>query len=160
MLYGFAIDNEAMAKGAQIVYAVYRSRDKNRGPSGVDMWAQIERFIRSSAKRAIDLGGFVDSFKRKMGCGTLNPRWMKTDNQIGALIQNADGSFIKLNQEDGRAFMIDLFSLPAGEQQEIVEMLYQKAQIVVLLVRERLEREKPIEGRFENVKEGENHEDE
>ncbi|MCK9183081.1 MAG: hypothetical protein M0P13_09430 [Fibrobacteraceae bacterium] len=85
---------------------------------------------------------------------------MKTDNQIGALIQNADGSFIKLNQEDGRAFMIDLFSLPAGEQQEIVEMLYQKAQIVVLLVRERLEREKPIEGRFENVKEGENHEDE
>ena len=78
---------------------------------------------------------------------------MKTDHQIGALVQNADGSFIKLNQEEGRAFMIDLFSCPAEEQEEIIETLYQKAQIIVLLVRERLEREKPIEGRFENMKE-------
>ena len=49
--------------------------------------------------------------------------------------------------------MIDLFSCPAEEQEEIIETLYQKAQIIVLLVRERLEREKPIEGRFENMKE-------
>ena len=64
MLLGFETENKVKANAAFIIYVIYRSRDKKRGPSGVDMWGQIERFAKASAKRAEDIDDFVEAYKK------------------------------------------------------------------------------------------------
>ena len=154
MLFGFDTENEARAAGALLVYAVYRSRDAKRGPSGYDMWEQIERFTRRAAKRADDVSGFLNKFKREMACGTINPRWCKTGiAQANATFMD-DGSVLVHGGEDGpRDFMISITESSAEEQKKIIETLYEQSECIILLVRDRLEREKPVEGRFSEVEE-------
>ena len=151
MLLGFRTDDMVKASSAFLVYAIYRSRDTKRGPSGVDMWAQIERFCRSSAKRAEGIDQFVQTFKRKMACGTINPRYTRTGSAANAVFVPETGE-IKVFGDDARDFGMDVFEQPAEKQEEIVNCLYNNTQAVILLVRERLEREK-------NMMEEENDED-
>jgi len=146
MLFGFDTENETVAAGALLVYATYKSRDAKRGPSGYDMWEQIERFARRSAKRADDVGGFLAKFKPMMACGTLNPRYCKT----GVASDNAtvleDGSVVvKSEQSEHRDFLIAITESSDEEQQKIVDCIYEQTQRIILLVRDRLERERPYE---------------
>ena len=52
MIYGFDTQDKEAATAALIVYAIYRSRDIKRFKVSTQMWGQIERFVKSSAKRA------------------------------------------------------------------------------------------------------------
>lgn len=140
MLLGFNTENEVKAKAAMLVYVIYKSRDAKRGPSGLDMWGQIERFAKAAAKRSEGVDDFVDSFKRKMACSTINPYWMRNDASATNATVLKDGSIISF-KEDMRIFGIEIFE-DGEEGKEIVDCLYRKTQIVVLLVRDRLEREK------------------
>lgn len=136
MLFGFPTQSVTAAKAAMLVYATYRSRDVKRGPSGLDMWGQIERFIRSSAKRALTVGEFVNVFKRKMACPTLKPQYMHADwnapNEYGEIIVS----------ENKRQFLAEVLECPDEEQRDIVDCLYTQTAKIVLLVRSRLEDEK------------------
>lgn len=140
MIYGFNTDDQIKAKAAMLIYVVYKSRDSKRGPSGLDMWGQIERFAKASAKRSEGIDEFVDQFKRKMICSTINPYWMRNDFSSANASVMEDGSIITFSGEDVRSFGLELFDGPDGA--EIVDCIYRKTQIVILLVRDRLEREK------------------
>lgn len=155
MLFGFDTKDEIIASGALLVYAVYRSRNKNRGPSGTDMWGQIERFARASAKRADSVGDFIAAFKRRMACETINPRWCKTGIIAGRVARTDTGEIMVFggDGEEQRDFMIQIVECKAEKQAQIVEAIYEHTQRIILLVRDRLEREKPIEGRIE-IEEG------
>lgn len=140
MLLGFNTENEIKAKAALIVYVIYKSRDSKRGPSGLDMWGQIERFAKASAKRSEGIDGFVDSFKRKMACPTINPYWMKDDiPAANAVMKN--GAITTFGSDSLRSFGLSVFE-DEENGKEVVECIYSKTQIVILLVRDRLEREK------------------
>ena len=141
MLLGFQTEDITVAKGAMLIYAIYRSRDKRRGPSGTDMWGQIERFARSAAKRALDVGSFVSAFKRRMACDTIAPKWMET-------------SWV-YEQDEKRQFMPEILECSPEEQRCIVEVIYRETSRLILLVRGRLEDEKPIETKLtESVETG------
>lgn len=149
MLFGFNTENDTVAAGALLVYATYKSRDVKRGPSGYDMWDKIERFARRASMRADDVGGFLNRFKPMMGCGTLNPRFCKTGIVANNAIMEGDGSIIVNGEKsESRDFMISITEAPQEEQQKIVDCIYDQAQRIILLVRDRLEREKPIETEF------------
>lgn len=141
MLLGFETDNEIKAKAAFIIYVVYKSRDVKRGPSGIDMWGQIERFAKASAKRSEGIDDFVNSFKRKMACATINPRWMKNDSVATNALVTKNNEIIVFNNSDTRTFGLDVFD-DEEKGREIVDCIYNKTQIIILLVRDRLEREK------------------
>lgn len=152
MLFGFDTEDERIAAGALLIYVVYRSRNKNRGPSGLDMWGQIERFARASAKRAETLGDFVSAFKRRMACDTINPYWCNTGIVAGKTVRTDTGEIMVFgDNESHRDFLVEIMERELEKQNEIIEMLYDQTQRIILLVRDRLEREKPIEGRFEEV---------
>lgn len=140
MLLGFGTENEIKAKAAYIVYVIYKSRDTKRGPSGVDMWGQIERFAKASAKRSEGIDAFVNTFKRKMACATINPRWMKNGNATNARVMK-NNEIIVFNNVDTRTFGLDVFD-DEESGKEVVKCIYEKTQIIILLVRDRLEREK------------------
>lgn len=141
MIHNFRTDKKENADAALIVYAIYRSRDKDRGPSGLGMWGQIERFIKVSSKRSVTLGEFVDKFKKKMACDTISPQHAKTDEAGFAQIQS-DGSIVVKEQSSSRSFMIDVLESEESHQRKVIDALYKETQLIVLLVRARIEMEK------------------
>lgn len=143
MLLGFNTENEIKAKAAFIIYIVYKSRDAKRGPSGLDMWGQIERFAKASAKRSEDIDEFINMFKRKMACSTINPHWMKSESVAANAFVAGNGQIITFGN-NSRSFGLDIFeNTECGK--EVVDCIYAKTQIIILLVRDRLEREKMFE---------------
>lgn len=140
MLLGFNTGNEIKAKAAMLVYVVYKSRDVKRGPSGLDMWGQIERFAKAAAKRSEGIDDFVNSFKRKMACSTINPHWMRNDISSTNAILKGDGTIMSFGG-DLRAFGLEIFD-DEENGKSVVDCIYNKTQIIILLVRDRLEREK------------------
>ena len=146
MLFGFDTENETVAAEALLVYATYKSRDVKRAPSGYDMWEQIERFARRSAKRANNVSEFLAKFKPLMACGTLNPHWCKTGITASNALVEEDGSVIvKGENSSHRDFLVAITESPEDQQQKIVDCIYEQTQRIILLVRDRLEREKPYE---------------
>lgn len=150
MFYNFDTDDERVATAALLVYAIYRSRDAKRFKVTPDMWGQLERAVKSAAKRAMDLGDFIEKLKPKLQCATIHPRWARTlPDGIVSMKMMPDGSIIHIQDKGRRQFLTDI--LKEVDHREVLDYLYKKTSLVILLVRDRLEREKPIEENFEEV---------
>lgn len=149
MEFNFDTDDRPAAAAAQIVYAVWRSRDQRRFHVTPDVWSQVERFCRAAAKRATTLAEFVERLKPRLCCDSLNPRWLRTGTLTASpLVALGDGSYAELAaRPEQREFLTGLLSDPEA-QRPVLRTLQRETSYVVLLVRDRLEREKPIEQRF------------
>ena len=143
MYYNFDTSNESAGIAALLVYGIYRSRDTKRFKITPDMWGQIERSVKSSAKRATDLTDFMEKLKPKLHCSTIQPRHMQLNDQLLAMYKINDGSIIHKEDKGKRQFWTEI--LEESDHEAVLEILYKKTGLVVALVRERLEREKPIE---------------
>lgn len=156
MIYNFDTANENAATAAFLVYAVYRSRDMKRFKVSPSMWDTIERAVKSVAKRAEDMAEFIEKLKPKLACASIKPKWAKTvpDGTI-SMIQGPGGDLIEIGQDqEKRQFMTDV--LDDADDKAVLDILYRKAAYVVLLVRDRIEREKPYEAQlYEEMAEGE-----
>ena len=96
MYYGFNTGDENAALGALLVYGIYRSRDVKRFKVTPDMWGIIERAVKSSAKRALDLHDFIEKLKPRLMCSALKPKWMATDtNTITMAIDPETGELLQ-----------------------------------------------------------------
>jgi hypothetical protein len=144
MYYGFETENENAALGALIVYGIYRSRDMKRLKITPDIWNQIERAVKSSAKRAIDLHDFIEKLKPRLMCSGLKPRWMNTEaSTITMFVDKTTGEVYQKSDKGRRQFWVEIFE--SVDHQPILEVLYQKTSWIIALVRDRLERERPLE---------------
>jgi len=118
------------------------------------MWSQIERFVRRAAKRADGIGDFLKSLKPLMGCGAINPHWSRSGNPAMNAVQFEDGSiFVHGGDDEPRDFMLSITEASPERQQQIVNILYDQTQRIILLVRDRLEREKPFDPKITEVTE-------
>ena len=155
MIYWFDCDDLEhaidYATAALFLYAVYRSRNRQRFKVTPDMWGYIERATKSCAKRAETIPAFLDCLKRKLQADSLDPRAMAVGLRgTIPLVEAGDGAYIQLAQpEDQREFLTRV--LADCDQARVLRILERETSYVVLLVRDRLERERPIEARFETV---------
>lgn len=150
MIYNFDTHDEHAATAALLLYAIYRSRDQKRFKITPDMYGVIERAVKSVAKRAPDLFEFIERLKPKLACSTIHPRWAKTlpDNLVSMRYNPETGEVMQLGTDQGkRQFLTEV--LDEVDHRAVLDVLYKKAAYVVLLVRDRLEREKPMEAKFE-----------
>lgn len=148
MKYGFDTQDDHAATAALLVYAIWRSRDMKRFKVTPDVWSQVERFAKASAKRATTLPRFIESLKPRLLCGTISPRWMEVGIKGAVpMVDTEDGLRIQLSApDDQREFMTAV--IDDADTRRVLDRLYRETAYVVLLVRDRLEREKPIENRF------------
>lgn len=147
MIYGFDTSNGSAALGALLVFGIYKSRDVRKFKVSVDMWGIIERGVKSSAKRAEDLTDFIEKLKPKLMCGAINPRYMKTEQDAVTMYHDRDtGELWSKANDDKRQFWTRL--LEEADAQAALEALYKKTSLIIALVRDRLEREKPIEAQL------------
>jgi hypothetical protein len=151
MIYNFDTSNENAATAAFLVYAIWRSRDVKRFKITPSLWDQVERAVKSVAKRAEDLGEFIEKLKPKLACASIKPKWAKTvPDGIISMIQAPDGSLMEIGQDqEKRQFMTDV--LESADDRAVLDVLYKKAAYVILLVRDRIEREKPYEAQIEEA---------
>ncbi len=154
MHYNFDTDDSVGAVGALLVYAIYRSRNLKRFKVSPDMWGMIERAVKSSSKRAMDLGYFMEKLKPKLHCETIQPRWTNTmpDGVISMKLDQLTGELIQVADKGRRQFLTAV--LQDVDHRQVLDFLYRKTALVVLLVRDRLEREKKIietEGEYIDV---------
>lgn len=153
MIYGFDTTDEHAATGALLVYAIYRSRDRTKHKVSPDMWDQIERFTKDAAKRSRSLPQFIEALKPRLYCGSIRPRWMavgmKGEIPLISITDPDTGAFQYAIQPgadpEQREFLTQVFE--RADAKQVVERLYRETAWVVLLVRDRLEREKPVEAR-------------
>lgn len=148
-VYGFDTDDIDAATGALLVYAVWRSRDPRRFKITPDVWAQVERFTKAAAKRAETLPRFLEAIKPRFACGTIHPRWMEAGIKgVVSLGQTAHGELLGVadGARPAREFLTGV--LAQVEHRAVLELLYRETAWVVLLVRDRLERERPVEQQF------------
>ena len=148
MYYGFDTDNECAGIAAQVVYTIYRSRDPRKLKVTPDFWGIIERQVKSTAKRAENLGEFIERLKPRLGCSSISPKWAETGIvQEKRYEKRHDGVLMEIADKGRRMFLTDL--LCVANHGEILDVLYRSASLVILLVRDRLERERPLD-----IKEG------
>lgn len=148
MIYNFDTENRQEAIAALLVYAIYRSRDKKRFKVTPEMWGQIERFCKSSAKRARNIQQFLEQFKSKMMCASISPKWTEI-GATGKLFKHGD-NFIDFGGDDKREFLTSIIS--EADHKTVLNCLLKETTWVIALVRDRLEQEKSIESTF-NVEE-------
>ncbi len=148
MIYSFDTTKESAATAALLVYAVYRSRDKRKYKITPEMWGQIDRFTKASAKRAENLPQFIDTLMPRLCCPSINPKWMMV-GVSGRLTEMGDGQYAEFSKtnEKGREFLTSV--LETDLTPDILNRLYKETTYIILLVRDRLEREKPIEKSFD-----------
>lgn len=150
MIYNFDTNDESAAVAALLVYAIYRSRDIKRFKITPEMWNTIERGVKSVAKRAEDLAEFIEKLKPKLSCPSIKPKWAKTiPDEIVSFMRGANGELYSIEQDERRQFLTEI--IETADNKAALDILYRKAAYVILLVRDRLEREKPYEGMFEEV---------
>lgn len=140
MIYNFDTENEDLALASLLVYAIYQSRDKNKFKVTPDMWGIIERQVKSSSKRAITILDFLEKFKSKIKCSTIAPRYMRTSSNAEVLVPDGHGGFISRREEKINSFWTQ--EIEKADDKKVLNELYKHTNFVILLVRERLEREK------------------
>jgi hypothetical protein len=146
MIFNFETKQSHAALAALVVYSVYRSRDMKRFKVSPEMWGQIERFVKSSAKRAKTLPEFIDKLMPRLACASISQKWMKIGMANG-MVALADGSFMQFPvSDDSREFLTQI--LESVDSKAAVKSLYTETTFIILLVRDRIEREKPIEKSF------------
>lgn len=146
MIWGFETDDIALAAACQVIYVVYRSRDHKRFKVTPDMWGRIEQAAKSAAKRAADLTDFIEKLKPKLCCRTLRRQWMTADTRTVTLYKAPDGTLLSRGVDRvGCDFLVDVLSGRAAPHASVLDNLYRKTSLVIALVRERLERERPLE---------------
>lgn len=69
-----------------------------------------------------------------------------------AAIQDESGNII-VSGDKGRQFLTEI--IENGHDSDVMNYLYKETARIIMLVRERLERERPIEGKLEKIIEGE-----
>jgi hypothetical protein len=148
MLYGFDTDDQNAATAALCLYAIYRSRNPKRLKVTPDFWGVIERAVRSTAKRATTIPVWIEKLKPKLGCETISPKWAATDagGLITMLPDPRTGELMQVGGRPKREFLTSVIG--EADNKAVLEVAYKQAAYVVLLVRDRLEREKPYEAQF------------
>lgn len=132
MQLGFATENEKRAKAALILYAAFRSRGKNSSLNGLETWNRFASYIRGACLKSENTAQFVSVFCKMADIGSIRPCYLETD---GGMLIMRDGSIIQ--SKDVKEYKIDIM-----EDDGLMDIFENESQMLVMLIRERLQREK------------------
>jgi hypothetical protein len=145
VIYNFDTNDEQCAVAALLIYVIYRSRNTQRFKVTPDMWSRIFRFTQSAAKRSKTIPDFLSKFSKKMDCESINPKWMKIATNNSPSLLQIDDYFIEFNNPLSRYFMTKIIDDLNMKDNDVIKLLKTNTSWIILLVRERLEREKQVE---------------
>lgn len=132
MEFGFDTESPERGKAALILYTMYRSREPSSPLNGLETWTRFVSFAKGACLKSTSLAEFVDNFCKKAQIGTVKPLYLKTD---GNMVVMPDGSII---EDPGvKDYKLNIFA-----EDGLLPLIEKETQYLVLLVRERIQREK------------------
>lgn len=140
MQYGFDTENLERAKAALILYAAYKSRNKNSSMNGVDTWTRFTAYIRGACLKSTNTAEFISKFCRMGGIDSIKPFYLSTDD---GLVVMPDGSLIQ--SENVKDYKVSLF-----EDDSLMNIFENEGMLLQMLVRARIQREK-LEGKDDEI---------
>lgn len=146
MRYHFDTADESAAVAALLLYATWRSRDPARLKITPDIWDQVTRFVKASAKRSRTIPEFLDALMPRLCAGSLKPRWLAVGYRGLTAYTDAAGHTEYVQLAEQREFLAGI--LEKADHREVLARLFRETAWVVLLVRDRLEREKALESKL------------
>lgn len=132
MLLKFDTDDLKRAKAALLLYAMYKSRGANSSLNGLETWERAASYIRAAALKSCNTAEFVQNFCKKAQIGSVKPRYLDT----GELAVIADTGEL-ISSENYKDFHMDIL-----EDDEIYKIIDKESLYIIMLVRERIQREK------------------
>lgn len=144
MLYQFDCTSLKRAKAALLLYALYRSRDQKSSLNGVETWERFGSYIRGACLKSTTTAEFVQNFCRKAKIESIKPRYLRTEYPV----EMPDTGELVVS-DSVQDFQIEIF-----EDNTILLLIASETLYLIMLVRERIQREK-----FQQL-EGENDENE
>lgn len=132
MLYKFDTESLERAKAALLLYGMYRSRNKNSPLNGPETWDRFNAFVRGAWLKSSTTAEFVQEFCRKAKIESIKPRYLDTGEPV-------------LVPETGELIQSDSFAdyrLNIVEDDSLLDLFNKEAFFLIMLVRERIQREK------------------
>lgn len=138
MCYKFDCDELSHAKAALLLYAMYKSRDKNSPLNGLETWDRFQAFVRGACLKSHTTAGFVQEFCRKAKISSVKPRYLDTGDPIAI---NDSGEMVLMNG-------VHDYRLSIIGDDSLLDLYNTESVYLIMLVRERIQREK-LEGTYE-----------
>ncbi len=132
MLFKFNTESELRAKAALLLYAAYRSRGQNSSLNGLETWTRFSAYVRGACLKSENTAEFITNFCKMSGVGSIQPRYLETN---GGLIKLPDGTLVQ--SESIKEFQTGIF-----EDDRLMNVYENEGQIIIMLIRERIQREK------------------
>lgn len=132
MLYNFDTSDAGRARAALLIYALFKSRDAGSPLNGLETWSRAESFCKAGCLKSSNTAEFVTRFKEMAKIPSIKPYYL-TDSD--GLVQMPDGSVIQSDKI--RDYKMGIF-----EDDTIRQTIEREYPIIVMLVRERIQREK------------------
>lgn len=132
MRYQFDTDDELKARAALLLYAVYRSRSSNSPVSGMDTWTRFAAYMRGASIKSSSTAGFIQELCRKCKTENIKPRYLDTGDPV-------------INRESGELIEAEGYydyRMSSFNDDNLLRIFREESQYLILLVRERLQREK------------------
>lgn len=135
MYLNFDTDDLKRAKAALLLYAMYRSRGADSPLNGLETWDRFASFMRGACLKSYTTAGFVEAFCRKAKIESVKPRYLSTGEPVkmpdSGLLVRADG--------------VRDYRLGIMEDDSLLQIFAEESMYLIMLVRERIQREK-LEG--------------
>lgn len=144
MQLNFETDNVTRARAALLLYAIYRSRDKNSSLNGLETWNRLESYCKGACRKSSTTSEFVTKFKEMSKTGAIKPKYLTGGTNGMQMLP--DGTIVE--SSEAKEFHTEIL-----EDDSIRDVIEKEYPLIVMLVRERIQREK-----FE-IQEEENEED-
>ena len=141
MYYNFNTESVDRARAALLLYALYKSRDSNSPLNGLETWNRAESACVGACKKSTTTPEFVTKFKELAKVGSIKPRYLSSGET--GLQMMPDGTVI----ESGA---VKEYHTDIMEDDQVRSTIEKEYPIIVLLVRERIQREKDMMEESEN----------
>lgn len=144
MQFGFDTESIKHGEAALLLYAMYKSRGEKSSLNGLETWERCNAYIRAAVLKSSTTAEFVQQFCRKASISKITPMYLKTDG------------IVKINELGTLASGDSLYEYKTSifENQELLDLFTNESIYIVMLVRERIQRDK-----YQNESEELNNED-
>ncbi len=135
MYYNFDTDRVERAKAALLLYAMYRSRNKNSMLNGKETWDLFGRCVRGASLKSNTTAEFMQNFCKMAKVDSVKPKYLASE---GGLTVLPTGEVVESSQYKD-------FKLKIIEDDSLLGLFATEGLTLIMLVRERIQREKATE---------------
>lgn len=135
MVYQFSTDDIKRAKAALILYAMYKSRDQGSPLNGMETWNRCKTFMRAACLRSSTTAEFVDNFCHRARIQSIRPKYLSTGEPV-----RVAGTDELIDSPDFKNYATEII-----EDNDLLKLYENESLYIIMLVRERIQREKMTE---------------